>query len=269
MTDKIAVLMSVYSGDKLHFIESAVQSILTQSYSHFHFYIAVDGKISEEASAYLNNLNQMKQVSVFFYPENKGLATRLNQLLDHIADEGFTYVARMDADDISHTERFAKQINFINQHNLDVIGSNLIEIDENGAQLQEKKMFLTHQEIAKNIVKRCPVNHPTVMFRADLFSKGIRYNAKLLNTQDYELWVRLIKMGYKFGNINESLLYFRVDSNFFKRRSIKKVFNEVKYKLFAWFYLTRSISDLFFIVAFFIMRVSPKFLQKLAYKRLR
>lgn len=270
MLDKIAVLMSVYKADSLTYLIEAVESILNQTYQKFHFFISVDGPVDNDVNAFLNKINLNTKVTVFFYNDNQGLAARLNGMLDKVNEGDFSYIARMDADDISHVERLEKQLNYIKDKSLDIVGSDLIEIDENGKYKQEKKMYSEHTEILKNIVRRCPVNHPTVFMNADIFTKdNFRYDASLLNTQDYDLWIRLLEHGYTFGNQNESLLFFRVGNDFFQRRSKKKVLNEVKLKFSAWNKLSKKLSDLVFIGLFFFMRVSPTVVKKFAYKRFR
>ena len=270
MPDKIAVLMSVYKADSLVYLIESVESILNQTYQQFHFFIAVDGVVDSDLNDFLTVLNTNDKVSVYFNQYNEGLATRLNELLNIVQQEDYNYIARMDADDISHADRFKKQLEFIKKNGLDILGSDLIEIDENGTHQQEKKMFSDPSEILKNIVRRCPVNHPTVFMKSEVFTKdNFRYDATLLNTQDYDLWIRLLEQGYKFGNLNEPLLFFRVGNNFFERRSKKKVLNEVKLKFFAWQKLSKKPLDLAFIVVFFLMRVSPTWVKKFAYKRFR
>ncbi|KAF7788302.1 hypothetical protein PRUB_a2927 [Pseudoalteromonas rubra] len=270
MSNKIAVLMSVYKADRLEFLKLSVESILNQTCQDFHFYIAVDGPVSEQVKAYLEDVSLNTQVSIRFYDDNRGLASRLNLLLEEVCRENYRYIARMDADDISEPERFTKQLSYIEKFNVDVLGTDVTEIDELGQFKQYKSMTAKHVEIKDKIVRRCPVNHPTVMIKANWFrEKGFRYDDSLMNTQDYELWLRLMKAGAVFSNVNESLLQFRVDKNFFKRRNIKKVFNEVRFKYLAYVEFSKRISDLIFIGAFFILRVSPKFIQKIAYKRLR
>ena len=57
----------------------------------------------------------------------------LNELLKHCLNEGYEYVARMDADDISMPDRLEKQMSFLQKYpEVDVVGGSIEEIDENG-----------------------------------------------------------------------------------------------------------------------------------------
>ncbi|MCV5855842.1 glycosyl transferase 2 family protein, partial [Escherichia coli] len=84
-----------------------------------------------------------------------------------------------------------------------------------------------HNSLVNNIVKRCPFNHPSVMFRIDVFEEhNLKYKDELQNTQDYYFWVDAIKSGLKLANINEPLLKFRIDDKFHSRRGVKKAKND-------------------------------------------
>lgn len=56
----------------------------------------------------------------------------LNDLLDICFKDGYEYIARMDADDISMQNRFEKQMTYLHAHpEIDVVGGAIEEIDEN------------------------------------------------------------------------------------------------------------------------------------------
>jgi glycosyltransferase involved in cell wall biosynthesis len=60
---------------------------------------------------------------------NKGLAYRLNELIDMCETK---YLARMDADDIMHTDRIKIQLEILEKNpDIDVLGTNAYSIDEN------------------------------------------------------------------------------------------------------------------------------------------
>jgi glycosyltransferase involved in cell wall biosynthesis len=270
---KVAVAMSVYKADRFIFLQSAIKSLISQTYNDVTIYIAVDGYIELDVREYLNELNKRKNFIIIFNQENKGLATRLNQLIDLIlSSDTFDFIARMDADDICMENRIEEQVNFFNSNDeISVIGSDVIEIDEDGVERFYKKMMSNHSNIVNNLIKKCPVNHPTVMFRVDVFKiRENRYKEELLNTQDYYLWVDLLSQNMKFANINKPLLHFRIDHLFHQRRGLMKAKNDFMARVYAMRKLNMfSISNIFNTFLLFGLRVSPAFLKKLAYRYLR
>ncbi|WGY48437.1 glycosyltransferase [Vibrio sp. ABG19] len=268
---KIAVAMSVYRGDSLESLELAVNSILEQTYSHFDFFIALDGKVDDQVFSYLKSLDN-HNVTVIYDEFNKGLAFRLNQIIDLAVKHGdYDFLARMDADDISNNLRFEKQVDFFLLNNdIDVVGSDVLEFDDLNIDGFYKKMASTHEDISKKIIKRCPFNHPSVMFRMAVFNEGYRYKSELMNTQDYYLWVDLLAAGKKFANINEALLKFRVNESFHSRRGLKKAMNDFKSRVYAFRKLdVMTVSNVVHTINLFLLRIAPTSIKKWAYKTLR
>lgn len=263
--------MCIYKNDKIDYLRSAINSTIKPHELNIHLYIFVDGPVSNDIKTYLNNIELNHNISIHYSSSNVGLAAGLNYLIDNkVPLERYEYIARMDADDINHEDRFQEQLRIFETKNVDVVGCECIEIDENGSHLFYKNMPTTHDEIINQIIKRCPFIHPSVMFKSDVFKKGFRYNPNLKNTQDYYLWVDLASNGFKFYNISKPLIYFRTDQDFFKRRSTKKLINELKGRLIAMNSLNLySTKNLLYIAGFLVLRLSPEFIAKFAYKKLR
>ena len=272
MRDKVGVVISVYKKDKVKYLKESIDSLFAQTHNYLHIFLYVDGYVEQELSDYIENLSVLSSVSVFWGKENSGLALRLNYLIDCILPiKKFKYVARMDADDICHPDRLKKQIDFlIANPEVDVVGSSIFEMNNAGQILSYKQMPTSDTELKKNIIKRCPFNHPTVMFRRRVFADGNRYSSYLKNTQDYYLWIELAKKGYTFANIDEPLLNFRVDDNFHVRRGKSKAKNDFNAKLYAMKQLEcQSIKNWSYAFAIYALRMSPPIVSKTAYKYLR
>lgn len=272
MNGKVIVLLSVYCNDKPTWLAQCLESLLNQTYQNFHILLSVDGEISIQLDRVLNEYERSsKKITVFKNLECKGLAYRLNELINHALENisSFSYFARMDADDISDLNRFKIQVEYLNENpNIDIIGTDIIEYSDESKCKRIKRMPKTHDELINNIVKRCPLNHPTVMLRRDVFvNPDNRYDEKLKNTQDYKLWILLISKGFKLENINIPLLTFRISQNFYKKRGIIKLRNDLSSRIYAMQLLhLHSIKNYTYLALIFLFRMSPKFLVKLAYK---
>ncbi|RDH43160.1 glycosyltransferase [Zooshikella ganghwensis] len=266
---RIAVLLTVYWNEDALKLENAIESVLNQHGVCVVCYLAIDGPVPKNIDQILTKYSD--KIRVLRFEENRGLAKRLNDLLDAIDIKAFDFIARMDADDISTPDRFSKQVNYLNEHqDIDVLGTALVEIGEDGKKGFTKVLPACHEDLYYNFLFRCPVSHPTVMLRTRVFLGGYRYNERFLNTQDYELWMRLMADGFRFANLPDVCLRFSIGNGFYKRRGIRKVKNEIYVKVRAMFKLNLfSIKALIFIVAFFIIRVSPAFVQKIVYQRFR
>lgn len=212
--------MSIYKNDNLLAVTQSIESILRQAYDKIEFYIQLDGEIRSDILQYLQRLCiQDIRVKILNRTLNRGLAYSLNELLNIVLTKEYEYVARMDADDISMPERFAKQIAFMNSHpDVDCLGTWAIEIDNEGKEYFRKKMPTTHEECLELFKKRDCMIHPTVMFRRSYFEKAGLYPEDTYFGEDTMMWAKGFKSGCKFANVPEYLFKFRLDLNFFERR---------------------------------------------------
>ena len=122
--DKLAVILPIYKNDKVPYVRLSLDSILHQTYKGENkLIIGVDGPVGNDLAACLKEYEQKANVFIQWFPENRGLAIVLNDLLDICFKEGYEYIARMDADDISTPDRFEKQMAYLQIHpEIDVVG---------------------------------------------------------------------------------------------------------------------------------------------------
>ncbi|EFV40810.1 hypothetical protein HMPREF0864_01679 [Enterobacteriaceae bacterium 9_2_54FAA] len=266
---KIAVIMSVYHKDSVDWTKLAIESILAQSYNNFELFIIVDGSVSEEMKRLISLYEKNKSINIKNRMINRGLAFSLNELIDRIIDiGGFDYVARMDSDDISRPERFSKQIAFLEEHtDIDVLGGYCHEFGADFA-LPIKKMPLAHDELIDYSIRRCPFVHPTVMFRCNIFSDGVRYPIHTQLTEDLALWLELLVRGRKFANIPEVILDYRInDSTLQRRAGLKKAFSEIALRRRYMKLLNRNtVTNNVYIFSRIPFHLLPNFLLKVCYR---
>ncbi|WP_429140939.1 glycosyltransferase [Aeromonas veronii] len=273
MIDKIAVIMSVYSSDKALYLDASLNSIFSQSYQFFDIYLQVDGDVDIALRDVIDlYCNRFSNLSVEYFDSNMGLAWQLNRAITRLRNAGdYQFIARMDADDICFPDRFKIQIDYFKSNpSVAVLGSSILEFYEDGRTFV-KLMHKEHVLLAENIIKRCPFNHPTVMFNMLVLSfDDIEYDPSLMNTQDYYLWVDLLAKGFIFSNISVPLLKFRVNSNFHSRRGIKKAKNEFFSRVYAMKKLgVFNFTNVTHTLKLFALRLSPQVVKEFAYKHFR
>ena len=210
--------MSLYKHDRLEYVKLSVESILEQTYQELDFYIQYDGPIHGDVALYLESLED-ERIIIRKRSENKGLAYSLNELLSIVMPKGYEYIARMDADDISETNRFEKQIDYFTSHpNVECLGTWAVEITSDGSEYYRKQMPETHERCRELFRKRDCMIHPTVMFRRSYIEKAGLYALDTYFGEDTMMWAQGFAAGCIFANVPEYLFSFRLDDNFFKRR---------------------------------------------------
>ena len=214
---RFSVLLSLYYKENPSFLRQSLDSIFNQTLLPGEVVLVEDGPLTEALYAVVEEyIRKYPALKVVPLPENVGLGRALNEGLKHCSHE---LVARMDTDDISVPERFERQIAlFSEKSDVDVCSAWIEEFADNPLCVcSRKKVPETHWEIMLYAKKRCPVNHPVVMYRKSaLLSVGGYRHFPLL--EDYYLWIRMLINGSKFYNIQESLLYFRTSPEMYRRR---------------------------------------------------
>lgn len=272
MNNLIVVLFSVYNKDDPHYFELALNSLLKQSYSNLIVMIGVDGLINDVLKKIVCRYVFNERVRVVWFEENRGLTAVLNDLLEKSMEYNPSYIARMDADDISSLDRFEKQVNFLNSHlDVDVVGGAIKEIDSLGnANGKIINYPLTHDECFSFFSYRNPLAHPAVMFRRSFFDKAGRYKLKYKKNQDTALWYDGFSHGCIFANIPDVVLFFRVSNDMYKRRGGVRYAKEVlKLRLEINEGLNYGWKANVFAYCYYFMAISPYCLKKILYKLLR
>jgi glycosyltransferase involved in cell wall biosynthesis len=265
------VAMAVYAGDKPDWVEEAINSLVSQTYEHHIVVIVIDGDVSDEMLTNLVNISRLlDNILLVRGDTNRGLSACMNFVVDWTISNVKTakYFFRMDADDISDTQRLEKQIAFLEKHpKISILGSGLYEVNEQGKQVGQRKLPQKHGEIIRFLPKRCSINHPTVVIRLSVFKQGFRYREDLMNTQDYFFWADLAAAGFKFANLSDKLLKFRRVNDFYKRRGLGKSINEFKARFYTMKVLDKySLGNILYAFAVLALRLMPGRVVKIAYK---
>lgn len=266
----VAVIMSVYKSDNPIAFRESLISIFNQTYP-CDLYLFRDGAVPELICDILCEFEHDKRVKVFHSDENIGLANALNKLIEEVLVKGYDYIARMDSDDISRPNRIARQVSYFDDNpDVAVCGTSCREFGASFAH-EEKHLPTTHSELLKFSISRCPFIHPSVMFRSCVFEVGHRYPTNTALTEDMAFWFTLLNKGYRFGNLNDVLLDYRLcDKTIERRMGFDKALSEVRVRLYNMFVLKQfSLVNTMLILSRLAFHLMPSMFVKYAYKKLR
>lgn len=198
---KVSVLMAVHNGEA--FLDEAIDSILEQSFSDFEF-IIFDDASTDKTSVILENY-QLKdpRIKVHANAHNMGLAKTLNKGLNLCKGE---YIARMDADDIAHPNRLARQIEYLDTHpQIGLIGSHYATIEPEPKVISPPE---SHREIDSTLMLTNCIGHPTIVFRRALIIQHDLAYPETRSAQDYLFFVHCAPFT-SMANIPDILLSYR------------------------------------------------------------
>lgn len=269
-TKQVAVIMSVYRSDRAEFLVQAIESVLSQR-DIVDLYIYRDGLVGDDLQSILENYEINDSVRCIYSEKNLGLAFALNFLIDILVDGKYEFIARMDSDDICRDRRFLKQVRFLdNNPDISVCGTFCHEFGASYA-LDTKCLPTDHESLLNFSIARCPFIHPSVMFRSSIFKTGVRYPVNTSLTEDMALWFHLLQLGFKFANLSEPLLDYRLtEDTVIRRKGRDKAMSEFIIRFKYMFILKRvSLSNITKIFSRLLFHILPVPMLKLAYKVFR
>ncbi len=218
MYDQYSVLMSVYRKENPEFFRIAIESMLKQTIPTNDFVLVCDGPLTPKLDQVIQTLSDQYQdiFQIIRLETNCGLGNALNTGLKICKNE---LVARMDSDDISLLNRCELQLKaFQSDPELSLCGGNIMEFKTNEDEISSIRYVPSkYKDIVKFAKKRNPMNHMSVMFKKSIVEDVGGYIEVNL-AEDYYLWIRIIKNGYKVANLNNILVKARIGNGMYKRR---------------------------------------------------
>jgi glycosyltransferase involved in cell wall biosynthesis len=211
----ISVIMPVRNGER--FLHEAIASILGQTYQDFEL-IIIDDYSSDRTPEIIQSFEDPR-ISVI-KPEAHGhLTSALNSARGVVRGD---LIARMDADDLAHPDRFEKQVLFMQDNPaVGILGTQVRQVDVNGNEVSASHTAkpLLHDDVVVALFFGCPLWHPTVMLRKGVMDALGWYGSSVIegreqfSGEDYDLWSRAIH-DTKIENLPDVLLDYRLhDSN--------------------------------------------------------
>lgn len=207
------VLMPVYFGDKPENFESALASIFDNTVLPKNIIVVCDGTLTVDLNSVLEKYSINENLQCIRLPENLGIVGALNAGLHYCVSP---FIIRCDADDINELNRFEKLVSILSD-GYDLVGSQVLEFDENGPCPTQKSLPLSASEIAQYAKRRNPFNHMSVGMRRDKLIKYGGYPSIHLR-EDYALWSMFIADKCQMINLPDVLVAARVGEGMIKRR---------------------------------------------------
>lgn len=198
---RLTVLMPVYNGEA--YLGPAIDSILAQTFGDFEFLIIDDG--SSDASREIAAGYSDPRIRRLENSRNLGLVATLNRGLAAARGE---YIARMDCDDVSYPQRFARQVAFLEQHpKVGLCGTWYTRAAGDETTLMQPPA--EDRDIRFMLIFDTVFAHNTILFRRDFLERHhLRYDPAYPYAEDYDLWVRCARHG-QLANLPEVLLDYR------------------------------------------------------------
>lgn len=198
----VSVVMPVFNGGE--FLAASIRSILDQSYPELEL-LLIDDASTDNSRKVIRRFRDPR-IRLLVNTNHQGISTSLNR---GIREAQGQWIARMDADDLSHPDRLNKQFRFLQRHpEVELVGSGGIVIDSNGRRLGRSQVVRSTGAIRLMALFHSPIIHISVMGKRERFLRQ-PYDPNYDGVEDYELWSRILPQCYS-ANLPEPLVRIRV-----------------------------------------------------------
>jgi glycosyltransferase involved in cell wall biosynthesis len=199
---RVSVVMTVWNGEK--HIAEAIDSILKQTYLDFELIVVDDG--STDGTCRVVETFQDPRVRLFRKP-HCGIVPSANF---GVSQARGTYIARLDADDISLPDRLGRQVEALERNPHAVLCYSDFQIFGEDAVPGRKPAHVARDSalVLIQMCYRCPFMHSSVLYRKDAFDQVGGYLERFPVAEDFNLFTRLIRVG-PFVGLPLKLLKYR------------------------------------------------------------
>ena len=208
----ISILLPVYNG--IEFLRESIESIINQTFKNWELIIGINGHPENSNIYKIAKQFESTKIKVIDFPNINGKPNTLNEMLKYTS---FPYIALLDVDDIWNENKLAIQSNYLSDY--DVVGSNCIWFGEKpGIVPKIPTGNFTHFDFTRVN----PIINSSVILKKELcLWKDI------IGVEDYELWLRLRKLGKTFYNCKEILVMHRIHNDSFFNNTNHKASTEL------------------------------------------
>lgn len=192
-SDLISVIIPVYNVDK--YIDEAVFSVINQLDVNVEIIIVDDCSTDNTYEKIIEISKRTPSVHVFKNETNKKICKTLNEALLHADGK---YIARFDGDDIALPNRLSEQLDYLIKNDLDLVGCQMIAINEDGSEISRSKMPVGLKSIENTKSLRSPITH-IWLAKKEVYDCLNGYR-DIPYAEDYDFILRAIDKGFKCDN---------------------------------------------------------------------
>lgn len=237
-----AVVITYKRPDRL---KRAIETIINQTYKNLEI-IVVDGANSPDNKAVVETFDDKR---VIYTPVEDWAVNMYSQYgMQHARNVGCKkatgqYIAMLDDDDSWHPEKTAKQLEYFDDNIALVICYNKI-ISGKTEVIDTSKLEPTFADLLKSFNLS---STSTFIMRKDVLEKVGYWNEKLRGMHEYDIALKMTKLGYRIVTVPEPLMIRERISN----TDAKYYYIKIAEVIDFWHYFGKDVIHVLGIIGFF------------------
>lgn len=198
--------MPVYNTP-VNWLEQSVLSCLNQTIQQFELIIVDNESTKQETIDFYKRIKNIDKIKILTSPKQKGKRGVSTAINTGIKNSKYEFIARMDSDDWMYSSRLERQIDYLSKHpEVSIVGTQM-KILQTGFITCHPAVVC--KETIINYDTGWFMNHPTVMFRKNVFEQvGLYAEEPEMFPEDYEMWSRCLASGITIHNLTDCLLNY-------------------------------------------------------------
>lgn len=201
MIPKISVVMPVKNQQEK--IEESIQSILNQTFNDWEL-IIIDDHSTDKTKKAIKNFSD-RRIKYFYLEKGTGPgAARDFGIRNALA----SIIALADSDDINYPERLKLTDDYFQRNpEVDVVYVRSERLDVKTGKISPRPSceFNHHLLKAYNFI-----SNVTAAFKKEAYLKTAGYDPKIKTSEDYDLWLTFLEMGFNFSFIDKPLVLQKI-----------------------------------------------------------
>jgi beta-1,4-mannosyl-glycoprotein beta-1,4-N-acetylglucosaminyltransferase len=214
---RVAIVMPYYNDNDM--LVSSTMAIVSQTYRDWVLFLVDDGSSPENRASTILGRKKDSRIKIIEKP-NGGVSSARNAALDKIKESGgFEYIAYCDSDDVWDENHLASQIKALQE--ADLVYSEVRHEFTDGSIAYPDGIPNPQEYPGLEFMRRCPFIYiSSVVHKAKCLSVG-GFDSSLDSIEDWDMWVRIAKAGYKFKKNSDSKITYTVkfSSNMASKRT--------------------------------------------------
>lgn len=205
--DRPAVSIICATFNRGNYISEAIDSVLAQTFGSWEIIIIDDNSQDQTEQIVSSYIEKDARVKYVKNMERQGVGRARNIGISHAEGK---YIAILDSDDYwCDKQKLQMQVDFMERHpEYALISVDAMVVDGSGKEIGSICNHCTDKKLRNNILIKNKIVHSGILFRKDMYEAVGRYDEKLAVGEDYDLWLKLGKIG-KFENIDHKMVAYR------------------------------------------------------------